>query len=502
MHSDPVPPTTPAPFGDAVSSAEPVSSADPVFSADPVAILRRHFGYPGFRPGQLELVEAVLAGRDALGILPTGGGKSVCYQVPAMARGGLALVITPLVSLMADQVRRAGEAGIPARALHAGLDPGERRAIEAAAARGELRLLFVAPERVEGEAFRGLLPRLPVRLLTVDEAHCISLWGHDFRPSYRALGKLRERVEAPVLALTATATPRVRDEIERELRLRDPLRVTQSFDRPNLGWGVFPVDRGVDRTDLHRQIVRRRPGARMIYAATRRRVEAIRNHLRRAGIRAEAYHAGLSPEERDRVLGWFLSDPAPVVVATNAFGMGIDRPDVRMVIHDQLSGTLEDYYQEAGRAGRDGAPALCLALNGPGDREVHHRFLEATHPAPRTPGAWWRILRDGAFVGSTLGPTLGSTLGPTLGPTPVRSAEETGGAARSWARRRVGLRQIRGVDRYARERGCRRAALLAHFGEGRQEGRAGAGEGRGRCTACDRCSGWGNLFRFLESGYL
>ena len=465
--------------------------ADSASSADPVALLQRHFGYPGFRPGQLELVQAVLAGRDALGILPTGGGKSVCYQVPALARGGLALVITPLVSLMADQVRRAGEAGIPARALHAGLDPGERRTIEASATRGELRLLFVAPERVEGEAFRALLPRLPVRLLTVDEAHCISLWGHDFRPSYRALGGLRERVDVPVLALTATATPQVRDEIERELRLRDPVRVTLSFDRPNLGWGVFPVERGVDRTDLHRQMVRRRPGARMIYAATRRRVEAIRNHLRRGGIRAEAYHAGLSPEERDRVQGWFLSDPAPVVVATNAFGMGIDRPDVRMVIHDQLSGTLEDYYQEAGRAGRDGAPALCLALNGSGDRDVHRRFLEATHPAPRTPAAWWRILRDRTVVGARGG----------------EESEEAGGAARSWARRRVGLRQIRGVDRYARQKQCRRGALLAHFGEDpHEEDRLGGPRGRradrSRCPACDRCSGWGNLFRFLESGYL
>ncbi len=408
-------------------------------------------------------MEAVLAGRDALGILPTGGGKSICYQVPSVILGGLTLVVTPLVSLMADQVRRADEAGIPARALHSGLTTGERSSVEEAAARGELRLLFVAPERLEGRAFRELLPRLPVRLLVVDEAHCIALWGHDFRPSYRKLGPLRELLPGvPVMALTATATPRVRQEIEGELRLRDPQRVTLSFDRPNLGWGVLELPKGLNRTELHRQVVRRRPGARMVYAATRRRVEEIRTGLRRSGLSAEAYHAGLPPAERDRVLAWFLADPAPVVVATNAFGMGIDRPDVRIVIHDQLSGSLEDYYQEAGRAGRDGAPALCLALNAPGDREVHRRFLDRTHPPPRGFREWWRSRTDPE-------------------------------AARSRVRRAVGLGQVEAVDHYALGTGCRRAALLAHFGER---------DGDSRCPACDRCGSWESLFRFLESGYL
>jgi ATP-dependent DNA helicase RecQ len=427
----------------------------------PVRILKKYYGFPSFRPGQGELIDAVLAGRDALGVLPTGGGKSICYQVPSMLLDGVTLVITPLVSLMADQVRRAIDAGTPAAALHSGMSRREKETVVEQASSGALRLLFVAPERLVGEAFREVLDGVPIRLLTVDEAHCISLWGHDFRPSYRRIGELRARLPGvPVLALTATATPRVRTEIEGELRLRDPERIVLSFDRPNLGWGVQLLRSDGVKLRIHRALVRRRPGARMVYAATRRRVEIIRRYLSATGIRAEAYHAGLPDGERDRVQRWFLEDPAPVVVATNAFGMGIDRPDVRMVVHDQLSGTLEDYYQEAGRAGRDGAPALCLALQAPSDRQVHRAFLDQTHPPLRRPSHWWGVVRGG----------------------PERHR---------WRRRSVGLRQLRAVRRYARRDACRRAMLLGHFGEG---------EGEGRCPACDRCTGWERLFHSLDSG--
>lgn len=431
---------------------------------DPRALLKRHLGYPDFRDGQRPLIDAVIAGRDALGILPTGGGKSVCYQIPSLMFRGLTLVVTPLVSLMADQVRRAKAAGIPAAALHSGLEAGERRQIEEAAVKGQLRLLFVAPERLEAEEFRRLLARMDVSLLTVDEAHCIALWGHDFRPSYRRIAEVRGIVglQVPVLALTATATPRVRDEILQSLKLHEPAMVTLSFDRPNLGWGVATLPRATRRIPLMRQWISGREGARMIYASSRKRVEGIRDALRRTGMAAEAYHAGLPPAERTRVQRWFLEAPAPVVVATNAFGMGIDRSDVRMVVHDQLSGTLEDYYQEAGRAGRDGRPALCLALHGPEDADIHRAFLDATHP----PLKGWRRVRA------------------VLSGRPLPASE---------VRRRVGLLQAERVARFGSAKACRRALLLAHFGEVRDGG---------ECGTCDQCIGWPRLFQFLDSGYL
>jgi len=406
------------------------------------------------------LVRAALEGRDSLGVLPTGGGKSLCYQVPALLLGGMTVVVTPLVSLMEDQVRRGREVGISAAALHAALSPARREAVLRQVRGGDLRLLFVAPERLETRGFQELLPHLPIRLVTVDEAHCISFWGHDFRPSYLKIGEIRARVDAPVMALTATATPRVREEIVGELRLRDPVRVLKSFDRPNLGWGVVSVPGGASRIPLLRTLVRSCSGARLIYASTRREVEGIRNRLVRSGMEAQAYHAGLPPAVREEVQGWFTEAPAPVVVATNAFGMGIDRADVRMVVHNRLPGTLEDYYQEAGRAGRDGAPALCVALAGPGDGGIHRRFLDGTHPPLRTPGELWEAVRGG----------------------PARER---------WRRRRVGRRQMSAVRSYARGGGCRRRAILAHFGE------SGGAPG---CGACDRCTDWESLFRFLESG--
>ncbi len=420
-------------------------------SYDPsLSVLRGHFGHPSFRPGQRELVDAALAGRDALGVLPTGGGKSLCYQVPAILLDGITVVVSPLISLMGDQVRRAREAGIAAEALHSGLSVGRRRRIERGLGSGKLRLLLIAPERFASQAFTTLLERLQVALLVIDEAHCISLWGHDFRPAYRDLGRVRRRLSAPVMALTATATPAVRADIRACLRMSNPFEMVGSFDRGNLFWAVMPTRGDADKERQLLELISRQPGARLIYAATRRRVERVRARIARMGRRTEAYHAGLPATERDRVQEYFMEDDGPLVVATNAFGMGIDRPDVRLVVHDQLPGSLENYFQEAGRAGRDGELAHCVALFDPTDRRVHRAFLDRRHPPLRTPRAWWRAQAEGELI-------------------------------RRLRRRRVEKTKHRAVRRYAQTRSCRRIPLLGWFGERFPTG---------VCGTCDRCVGF------------
>lgn len=288
--------------------------------ADPREILRRHFGYADFRPGQEDLVRAALSGRDALGVLPTGGGKSVCYQVPALCMDGLCLVLTPLVSLMEDQVRRAREVGLRADFLSAGQGVDQRRSTLRRAGAGGLDVLFVAPERLGTPGFLDALREAKVGLLAVDEAHCISEWGHDFRPAYREIGRVRGAVGAPVLALTATATPRVRVDIEGSLALRDPLRVVHSFDRPNLSWAVRTGGNLPNRCRAIHRLLRRVPGVAVVYAPTRGAVEDVRDVLASFGVRAEAYHAGLPADERTRVQQSFMADGCRVVVATNALG--------------------------------------------------------------------------------------------------------------------------------------------------------------------------------------
>jgi ATP-dependent DNA helicase RecQ len=339
-------------------------------------VLAEHFGHARFRVHQLRVLGPLLAGRSVLAVLPTGAGKSLCYQVPALLAGGLTLVLSPLISLMQDQVRALRRRGIAAAYLNSQLDGEQRRTIEHAVVAGQVTLLYCAPERLgslarllrgagEGEGEGG---GTRVSLLAVDEAHCISEWGNEFRPVYRRLGAFRWALgRPPTIALTGSATPATRADILAVLGLPDAEVVVTSFDRPNLAFSVERVQDDRERFRRARAVIREAGGPAVLYAPTRRLTELVTRALLRASVRAAPYHAGLTAGIRRRVLGAFLGDRVGVVVATSAFGMGIDKPDVRRVIHWGPPRTLEAYYQEAGRAGRDGASAECRILWRPGD---------------------------------------------------------------------------------------------------------------------------------------
>ena len=351
--------------------------------AEARALLRERFDYPDFRPGQTDAVSAVLEGRDTLVVLPTGGGKSLCYQVPALLLDGLTVVISPLISLMKDQVDALTARGLPATFINSTLSASEVSDRMARVQRGEFKLLYVAPERFDLGSTAERLKAVGVRLLAVDEAHCISEWGHDFRPSYLRVKDVRERLGAPpTVALTATATPEVREDIVRQLGLRDPVLVLTGFDRTNLTYHVIATknDAAKDATliDLLRE--RTDDGVAIVYASTRKTVERIATMLQHARVAAVAYHAGLDDAHRAEVQDAFMQERARVIVATNAFGMGIDKSNVRLVVHHAMPGTLEAYYQEAGRAGRDRQPATAILLHAFPDRFMHEFFINGALP--------------------------------------------------------------------------------------------------------------------------
>lgn len=389
-------------------------------------LLEKHFGFTQFRPSQREIVEQCLAGKDSLILMPTGGGKSLCYQLPALLLPGITVVISPLIALMKDQVDSLRENGIAAAYVNSSLSPKEIAEVEMRAVQGKIRLLYLAPERLAMPAVQSFLQTIKVSLFAVDEAHCISEWGHDFRPSYRNLNVLRRRFpETPLIALTATANARVRADIIAQLGLERGRVFEASANRANLTYRVVPKKRAFD---MLLGELRGRPGqAAIVYCFSRKSTEKTAADLKANGVPAAAYHAGLSTAERSRVQERFIRDQVSVVVATVAFGMGIDKPDVRLVAHLDMPKSIEGYYQETGRAGRDGLPSDCILWYSAGDRFKQEFFI--------------RQMED---------------------PDEQRHARS----------------QLMDMVRYCETRTCRRAILLGYFGESM------AGD---TCGACDNC---------------
>jgi ATP-dependent DNA helicase RecQ len=376
-------------------------------------LLKQYFGYDAFRPLQREIIEASLSGRDTVAILPTGAGKSLCFQLPALAREGVTLVISPLIALMKDQVDSLTASGVPATLLNSSIQGAEAQRRREGLLQGDYKLLYAAPERIMTDGFIRDLQDWNVTAIAVDEAHCISAWGHDFRPEYRQLAQLRQHLPGvPFLALTATATEQVRHDIIRQLHLDEPEVFLASFNRPNLAYTILPKQKATRQVY---EFVRERPGdAGIVYVQSRKSAESLAAALSAEGVKAVAYHAGLQPEERAANQDAFIRDEARVVCATIAFGMGINKPDVRYVIHADLPKNIEGYYQETGRAGRDGLPSDCVLLFSRGDLVRNLKFLdEMTDP---------------------------------------QAAE-------------VAARQMRQMADFAEGTECRRAALLDYFGE-------------------------------------
>lgn len=347
-------------------------------------LLKQYFGFSSFRPFQQEIIRDALASKDVFALLPTGGGKSLCFQLPAMARPGLTVVVSPLIALMKDQVDGLQASGVPATFLNSSLAAAESRARLRGLHQGEYRLLYVAPERLMLSGFLSDLQRWNLNLLAIDEAHCISEWGHDFRPEYRQLAQLRDLFpQVPIMALTATATERVRHDIVAQLKLRQAACYVASFNRPNLTYRVFAKHKAYNQVLELLRARRRQSG--IVYCQARKTTESLAQKLCADGIKARPYHAGLSPEERTKHQELFLRDEVQVICATIAFGMGINKPNVRFVIHYDLPKNIEGYYQETGRAGRDGLPSDCVLLFSPGDVVKQLRFIdEKTDPRERS----------------------------------------------------------------------------------------------------------------------
>jgi ATP-dependent DNA helicase RecQ len=479
--------------------------------------LREHFGFRDFRPGQLEACRAALADRDVLVVMPTGSGKSVCYQLPALLRDDLTVVVSPLVALMQDQVEALRERGLGDRValVNAQQDPAANADALRRATAGELSLLYVAPERFAALGFMDRMAGARVGIFVVDEAHCVSQWGHDFRPDYFRLADAARALGASALvASTATATPRVAQDVARRLGLRDPLRVATGFDRPNIAFAVARPA-GHEKRALIAEALREEGALpAIVYAGTRAGSEQLAEELSsELGVEARPYHAGLERERRAEVQRAFLADEVPLIVATNAFGMGVDKPNVRSVVHASVPASLEAYYQEAGRAGRDGKPARALLVAENRDKALHVHFIKSDEVEDGLPG-WLadrfaaaadgegRYSLDAAQLARDLGgdrDKLRSLVGHltragVLQPTPSVPDRVEGRLAGPFDRRaelrcrasieeaaRARWRQYREIWAYVERDSCRREAILRHFGDASApERQAGA-----CCDACD-----------------
>ncbi|HEY1120293.1 MAG TPA: ATP-dependent DNA helicase RecQ, partial [Haloferula sp.] len=350
----------------------------------PLDALKKHFGHSGFLDGQDRVIEQITSGLDGLVVMPTGGGKSLCYQLPALCFEGVTLVVSPLIALMKDQVDALVAKGIPATLINSTVPWEEQKERLDGMRTGKWKLVYVAPERFRAESFLSALKGVEVSLFAVDEAHCLSQWGHDFRPDYMRLGKALDKIGRPqCVALTATATPVVRADILEVLKLREPFEVVSGFSRPNLSLAITPVEKKQQKYDRIRDII----GAHktgIIYCATRKKVEEVAEVLASWRLKSVAYHGGMSDAERSDAQNIFLAKKADVAVATNAFGMGIDRSDVRFVIHFEVPGSVEAYYQEAGRAGRDGEAAACELLFNYADTRTQEFFIDGANPSAQT----------------------------------------------------------------------------------------------------------------------